>query len=1712
MQVRIKHIALVFLLLNILVGNRVYAGNPPTANFDVDNATPVVGETVTFTDQSSNGTFFGSTDPIVSWSWHFGAGALPENANSSGPHDIIFTSEGEKTVSLEVTTQRGQSNTETKNNYISVSCSAASSIIPSGPVSTIYGSMLSLDGNPTGSYGTYDNHEWTGDGVAYLSATNIQAPIFSGAPVGTYNLTYTVTDSYGCNGTDNITIEVTPATLTVSAGNQTVIYGTPASTVTQNGTYTILGFVNGDNSSVISGLNSVSYSTNYAETTNAGTSGITITPGIGGLAADNYSFSAVSGSVTIDKADQFIISGVFPFTKPLNEFIDEPVPLNITASSGLPVEITLESGSAATLNYDGNETPPYFLTDIGTTGLVTIHINQPGNVNYNAAEQETRIFDVTKSNQSISFPEIDDITYFSGLTLELSAVASSGLIVNYTVEDGPATVAGNILSVTGAGEIWVTASQNGDASYNMASDITRSFLVNKGSQTISINVPDEPLTESTQITATSTSGLPVALTLGIGSAASSLDYNAGGDYYTLSGIQSTGEIYIVGNQAGNNNFLPADQVIQTIDLDKQNQVISFTTIADQTYSPTLTVPLSATASSGLPVLFNIVSGPATLAVNTLTINGTGTVVVEASQSGNSTYNPAPTVTQQFEVEKAIPVITQNDISKTYGDAVFSVNPTSTSNGTFSFVSGNTEIFTMSGNTATIIGAGTTVLDISQQPTANYFGTTKTVVFSVNKAPSTISVTGVTDYIYNASPQGPDTSDATGSTGTVSYSYEGSGSTNFGPSATKPTNAGTYTVTAAVEADDNYAGATSAPYAFTINKADATININAYSVTYNGSEHLSAGSATGVSSENLSGLDLSGTAHTSAGDYNDAWIFTDVTGNYNDDSGNVNNVISPKSLTVTADDQVKCYGDELIIDGSEFSSTGLVAGETIGNVTLSSLGFAVGAVEGTYSIVPSNATGGTFNPANYSITYFDGELTVKSPPTLASASLEETVCEGSEATINLSGLLPDEIFSLDYFINGVAQPTKTGLSSDAAGNESFTTTALSESNDGQFLQITQITNTSETPNCTQSFTENVTLSVNPLPTLSDATQDGIACDGSPATIKLMGLIPNTTFSLAYTIDGVDQPPVENIIADGSGNSSFSTQALTFANNGQTLQIYGIQITSETPGCVQGFNQDVILEAGELISITTQPESAPQFYCQNTLPNDLSVTASGTNLSYQWFRDENSTPEEGDEIPVGNNNNTFTPPTSTPDTSYYYCLITGTCGTVTSDVSGAITVYGTTITSGTVGGASELVLCAGGNPGSFSVGSPTGGDGNYTYQWEESEGCSATWTDATAQDGNTTSLTFNPPALNDTMCYRLKITDGCGNVGYSATKTYNVVPDATSQTINPIPASGTSICVDETVSATFSGGSGGTGTINDVYEYSTDGGSSWNSYTPGNDITATSGMTGTNMIQIRTRRTATGSGCNFGDWNYVEWTVQPLPTATISGDATICEGESATITVDLTGTPDWNLTFQLDGTNYLTVENIPSSPYIFNVTEQGTYTVRAVSDANCTGNASGSAMVTVNELNMVVSDETPTPSGNHCPEFGGPFNPDNSDYNAGVTEVIFKVSKEESTTGNWTFDFAIDETGDVEVYDLVSVKDNNDNTISYTGDDDSGNLDAGDNTEVIFTFWIVNKPGNQLDVEFTVSNGNDGICDETGSSDDNSKTHVINVMPAVGSFTP
>ena len=91
-----------------------------------------------------------------------------------------------------------------------------------------------------------------------------------------------------------------------------------------------------------------------------------------------------------------------------------------------------------------------------------------------------------------------------------------------------------------------------------------------------------------------------------------------------------------------------------------------------------------------------------------------------------------------------------------------------------------------------------------------------------------------------------------------------------------------------------------------------------------------------------------------------------------------------------------------------------------------------------------------------------------------------------------------------------------------------------------------------------------------------------------------------------------------------------------------------------------------------SIGTQPATGGQSIGQGATATALTVAATVTGLSYQWYSNATASNSGGTSLAPAGQANSFTPPTATIGTTYYYCVVTGTCGSATSNVSGAITV--------------------------------------------------------------------------------------------------------------------------------------------------------------------------------------------------------------------------------------------------------------------------------------------------------------------------------------------------------------------------------------------------------------------------------------------------------
>lgn len=94
--------------------------------------------------------------------------------------------------------------------------------------------------------------------------------------------------------------------------------------------------------------------------------------------------------------------------------------------------------------------------------------------------------------------------------------------------------------------------------------------------------------------------------------------------------------------------LDAVAVLNQLDLIGTAQSITFPNIGNRRLTDGL-VTLSANATSGLPVTYVVMEGPAAVSGSTLTLTGLGQVIIQATQVGDATYAPAVPLTQSFFV-------------------------------------------------------------------------------------------------------------------------------------------------------------------------------------------------------------------------------------------------------------------------------------------------------------------------------------------------------------------------------------------------------------------------------------------------------------------------------------------------------------------------------------------------------------------------------------------------------------------------------------------------------------------------------------------------------------------------------------------------------------------------------------------------------------------------------------------------------------------------------------------------------------------------------------------------------------------------------------------------------------------------------------------------------------------------------------------------------
>ena len=227
-----------------------------------------------------------------------------------------------------------------------------------------------------------------------------------------------------------------------------------------------------------------------------------------------------------------------------------------------------------------------------------------------------------------------------------------------------------------------------------------------------------------------------------------------------------------------------------------------------------------------------------------------------------------------------------------------------------------------------------------------------------------------------------------------------------------------------------------------------------------------------------------------------------------------------------------------------------------------------------------------------------------------------------------------------------------------------------------------------------------ITVQPL-TTQTVCQNGLS---TPLTVTVTGGTGTTTYQW-FT-----NPVNSNVGGIASGNAATLTPITAVVG---TAYVYCV-INTTGVGCSSSASTTAQVIVVPIPTVTTQPLNT-QTVCLNGATTPLSfVYSNGTGTAtYQWYSNAANSTAGGTAI-AGETNATFTPPSATAGTTYYYCIATlsgSGCGTVTTATAAVIVVGLPTIT------AQPTVtqnICEGGTANPIAV-SYSGGTGTASYQW-------------------------------------------------------------------------------------------------------------------------------------------------------------------------------------------------------------------------------------------------------------------------------------------------------------------------------------------------------------------------------------------------------------
>lgn len=486
----------------------------------------------------------------------------------------------------------------------------------------------------------------------------------------------------------------------------------------------------------------------------------------------------------------------------------------------------------------------------------------------------------------------------------------------------------------------------------------------------------------------------------------------------------------------------------------------------------------------------------------------------------------------------------------------------------------------------------------------------------------------------------------------------------------------------------------------------------------------------VSGANSSTLTLSGLATGAAGNYN--CVVSGVCSPAVTSGNAVLTVQTAAVITSQPVNDIQCTGASSTFTVTA-SGTGLSYQWRKGTTNLSNSGTISGVTSATLSltgIVASDA--GSYNcvvtaSCGSPVTSNNGVLTVNIPPAVTTQPSDDTKCTGTSATFSITA----SGAGLTYQWRKGTTNLSNGGNISGVTSETLTLTGISAADAGNYNCVISGA-------CTPSVvSNNATLSVNSSPAITSHPSDDVKCIGASSTFTVSA----TGAGLAYQW----RKGTTNL-SDGANISGTTSATLTLANlSAGDAGSYNCVISGTCTPTVASNNASLTIDVPP--AITVQPSNELKCTGETSV---FSVTATGTDLSYQW-RKGTANLVNGGKVSGATSATITVSNVSAADAGDYNCVVSGVCSpsvtsgnaSLTIEVSPAITVP-----------PSDDVKCTGGSA-SFSVAATGNG---LTYQWRK--GTTNLFNGGNISGATSATLTLSNVSVADAANYNCIVSGTCG----------------------------------------------------------------------------------------------------------------------------------------------------------------------------------------------------------------------------------------------------------------------------------------------------------------------------------------------------------------